>query len=137
MANEVIPYYEPGAHITGYATEAITGMRFVAIDGTVDPGWQPEGLKATAIPNVVPIAHTAAVKQFGVAQRDAASGALVTVMRSPGMVVPVVAGAAVVPGVEVEAAADGRAITLAAGVPAGTALSRATAAGQVIAVALA
>lgn len=134
MADECVPYYMNADTLTGVGTEAITGKRFVAVDGTVDPGWQPEGLKATATPNVVPVAHTAAVKQFGVAQKTVPSGSLVTCLRTG--VVPVTAGAAIVPGVQVEADATGRAITLAAGVPAGLAMSRAGAAGETVAIAL-
>ena len=135
MANECVPYYTPAQTITGKATADITGCRFVKIDGTVSPGWQPEGLQSTATPNVVPVTPlTTAIKAFGVAQKDVANGKLVGVFRYG--VVPVLSGAAVVPGVQVESDSTGRAVTLASGVALGMAMSRASAANQIIAVAL-
>ena len=144
MANECVPYYKPGSDITGEAQEAIIGMRFVSIDGSVDPGWQPEGLKgnadlvgASSTANVVPIVQTGAGEDaVGVAQRDCADGGLVTFLNEPGMVLPVRAGAAIVPGAAVQSDATGRAITLAAGVRLGRAWSRTTAADQIVAVEL-
>lgn len=144
MANECVPYYKPGSDFTGEAQAAIIGMRFVSIDETVDPGWQPEGLKGSAalpggasLNNVVPIVQTAAGEiSIGVAQRDCPDNGLVTIMNEPGMVLPVRAGAAIVPGVAVQSDATGRAITLAAGVRLGVALSRTTAADQIVAVKL-
>lgn len=135
MANEVTPYYEPGNHMTGLCKAAVRGGRFAKVDGTVSPGWQPEGLKATSEPNVVPVVEaTAGAVVVGVFQKDQAINKLVTVMRSPGMVIPVTAGAAIVPGVAVESDGQGRAITLASGVRVGVAWSRTAAAGETVAV---
>lgn len=136
MANEVVPYFEPGSHITGLATSAVTGKRFVQIDADA-PAWTPEGLRATAAPNVPPVEPCAAgARAFGVAQRDAAANALVTVMKTPGMVLPVTSGAAVAAGSEVQSDGTGRAIVLATGKALGLAISAATAADQDLAVML-
>lgn len=144
MANECVPYYKPGSDITGECQEDIIGMRFVSIDASVDPGWQPEGLKgnadllgATSSANVVPIIQTGAGEDaVGVSQRDGAEGSLLTFLNEPGMVLPVRAGAAIVPGDPVQSDGTGRAIPVAAGVRLGRAWSRATAADQIVAVEL-
>jgi hypothetical protein len=144
MANECVPYYEPGAHVTGRATADVVGMTFAALDAADPDQWAPEGLKgtintptATAIPNVIPVVTCGAGGvALGIFQRDVADGALVTIMRQPGMVAPVRSGAAIAAGAAVQSDATGRAITLAAGVRIGVAWSAATAAGQLVAVEL-
>ena len=137
MANECVPYYDPGKHITGKATAAITGKRFLMIDTTQTGAnaWAPEGLKSTATPNVVPVKQaTAGVKVLGVAQRDKANGELVTVIGEG--VVPVTCGAAITPGQEVETDANGKAIPLNTGKAVGLCLNHVTAADQTAAIKL-
>lgn len=137
MANEVIPYYEPGGEFTVRCTAAVFGKRFLMVDAADAAPWAPEGLKSTASANVVPAKQaTAGAKVIGVAQRDAQSGSLVTTMAVPGMVVPVTSSAAVNPGDEVQSDAVGKAVVVSTGKPAGIALSKATGADQDLAVRL-
>lgn len=106
--NECIPYKEPGANVTGQATAAVTGKRFLAISGDLtDDG----SLR------VAPAA--AAARAVGVAAYDAAVGAKVGVIRGSKMVVPVTAAGAIAAGAEVEVGAAGQAVTHAAGVALG------------------
>lgn len=137
MANECVPYYEPGQHITGLAKAAVTGKRFLKLDSGAT-AWTPEGLKATATPNVIPVTPCGAGEQaLGVAQRDAADETLVTVMRSPGMVLPVTSGAAITHGALVMSDDTGRAIPhTTTNVPLGIALTTVGAADLDVAVAL-
>lgn len=108
MANECIPFKEPGARVTGQATAAVTGKRFLAITGNA----QTDG--------TLSVAHAAAgARIVGVAAYDAAIGAKVGVIRGSKIVVPVTAGAAIAAGSEVEVGATGQAITKAAGVAVG------------------
>lgn len=136
MANECVPYFKPGDDFTGLATGAITGKRFVELDAAAT-AWAPEGLRATAIPNVPPVKQvgTSGNRPLGVAQRDHASGEKTGIF-SGNCIVPVTAGAAVAAGAQVQSDASGRAITLAAGVSAGIALNAAAALGDTIAVKL-
>src|SRR5262249_15805436 len=69
-------------------------------------------------------------KPFGVVQRDAAIGKKVTVMRGPGIVLPIESGAAIAPGAEVEVLADGRVVTATTGVKVGMCMRNVTAAGS-------
>lgn len=110
MANECVPYYEPGGHITGLAKAAVTGKRFLMIS-TGDTAWNPNGLKATAAPNVIPVTPAGAGAQvIGVAQKDVPDETLVTVICAPGIVIPVTSGEAVTHGTLVMSDATGRAV---------------------------
>ena len=116
MANECIPLQEFGP-VTCRATAGVTGKRFVDISGAAN-------VSNGALPGV---AHaTAAGKKFGVAVRDAANGANVSVECRPGVIVPVTCSAAVTAGAEVEVATGGKAVTKTAGVAAGVAISTTT-----------
>lgn len=106
MANETIPYWQPGDTPTCHAKAAVTGKRFVAISGP----------RVGGNPQVSPAG--AGVKVFGVAGRDAAAGTKV-IAHTEG-IVPVTAGAALTAGQEVQSDATGQAIVLAAGKPAGS-----------------
>jgi predicted RecA/RadA family phage recombinase len=64
---------------------------------------------------------------FGVAEYNAANGALVTVARGPGFVLPVTTGAAIAAGDEVEVGAGSLAVPLAAGIAVGRCLTGAAA----------
>ena len=109
---DVTPHWTPGDSITGHAGATITGGRFVTVSGTPTEG----------NPTVSPAG--AGVAALGVAGRDKASGEKVPVIRQG--VVPVTAGGTVTAGERVQSDATGRAITLAAGVALGMALSSAT-----------
>lgn len=115
MANECIPLYQPGKHITAAVATAVTGKTFVDISGaTLNPA-------TGALISVAPA--TAAGKVLGVAAFDAAVGAQVSVIGEG--VVPVTAGAAITAGAEVEVGTGGKAITLASGKAVGRALTTA------------
>ncbi len=110
MANEVKPLFRPGAEVTTLTTGAVTGKTFVGVSATRDT---TTGLVKVAT-------ATAAVKPFGVASYDAASGATLSVQR--GGILPVACGGAITAGAQVEVGASGKAVALATGVPVGTAL---------------
>ena len=115
MANECIPLYQPGEHITAAVATAVTGKTFVDISGaTLNPA-------TGALISVAPA--TAAGKVLGVAAFDAAVGAQVLAIGEG--VVPVTAGAAITAGAEVEVGTGGKAITLASGKAVGRALTTA------------
>ena len=115
MANECIPLYQPGKHITAAVATAVTGKTFVDISGaTLNPA-------TGALISVAPA--TAAGKVLGVAAFDAAVGAQVLAIGEG--VVPVTAGAAITAGAEVEVGTGGKAITLASGKAVGRALTTA------------
>lgn len=117
--NLCYPYYEPGQRITGQATAAVTGKRFVRVSGNRGP----VGLTTSVAGGNVLVAHAAAGgPALGVAEHDAASGDKVGVITT-GATVPVTAGAAIGFGDEVESDASGRAIPLATGKPLGYALA--------------
>jgi hypothetical protein len=109
MATNVsVPLFETADRVTGIATAAVTGKRFLKISGN---GTLPN-------PSVAPA--TAAVRAFGVAAFDAAVGESVSVLKKG--VVPVTAGAAITADVEVEVGAAGVVIPKAAGVAVGKAV---------------
>lgn len=111
MANECIPLYRPGNDVTCVTTAAVTGKTFVAQSAAM----------TTGLISVAPA--TAAGAVFGVASYDAASGARVAVIRGSKSIVPVTAGGTIAYGAEVEVGAGGKAVTLAAGVAVGVAVS--------------
>lgn len=123
MANDCIPFYEPGSTITADATAAVTGKRFLKIsaDRTAGPGLNTSGAGGN-----LQVAHaTAAGRICGVAGWDAAIGAKVAVIRGNSRVVPVLAGAAIAAFEQVEVGANGTAVPLAAGVAVGYAVTAA------------
>lgn len=129
MANDCIPFKQPGESVTGKAEAAITGKRCVQISGPRSSG---PGLSATAEGGVYTIGHPsttgaagAAKRIFGVAAWDTPLGGLVTVLR--GGILPITAGGTISAGAEVETAADGRVIALASGIAVGVACGDATA----------
>lgn len=132
--NEAIAFFDPGDDLTGQATAAITGRTFVNVSGAKQAGSQ--GLANDTLGGSIPVAPCGAgAKALGIASYDAAIGAKVPIMRGH-KVVPVVAGAAIAAGAEVESDATGRAVTLAAGRSLGKCLNAPTAAGQIAIVAL-
>lgn len=115
MANESIPLYTPGTDVTvTVGVGGVVGKTFVDISAAVSAS---AGTPATAV------TATAAGLSIGVASRDAAAGAKVTVVRGKGSVVPVTAGGNIAVGAEVEIGSNGRAVTLASGKARGRAWS--------------
>ncbi|TWS25358.1 DUF2190 family protein [Tsukamurella sputi] len=118
--NECIPLYDDGDNITFKASVAVSGKRFVDIANTGQDA--TSGTFVAALP-------TAGGKTVGVAAYDAPAGNLFNAIRGRGVVVPVVAGAAVTAGAEVQVDATGAVIPLASGVAVGRAYTAATASG--------
>ncbi|OBJ57840.1 capsid cement protein [Mycobacterium asiaticum] len=114
MANECIPHYRPGADLTAVTTANVTGKTFVDLSAAL----------TTGIPSVA--TATAAGKTVGVAARDAASGARVSIIRGKGSIVPVTAGGTIAYGAEVEIGSGGKAVTIASGRAVGRAWSAGT-----------
>lgn len=118
MANELIPFKEPGADVTGTTSVAVTGKRCLAITGNM----QTDG--------TLTVAHAAAGGRIcGVAKYDAASGKRVGIARGP-KVVPITAGAAIAAFAEVEVGTNGQVVTKAAGVAIGYVETAATSGGD-------
>jgi|SRR5688572_5016258 len=106
MADESIEYYTPGKSVTGHATAAVTGKRFVRITGN-------------RVGGNIAVAHAAAgADVVGVTMQTKPLGAKVGLHVTPGAVVPVTASGAIPAGASVVSTADGRAIVAGAGVPA-------------------
>lgn len=116
MANEVTALFRPGGDVTVLTTAAVVGKTFVDISATRDV---PTGLFKVAT-------AAAGSKALGVATKDAASGARVVVIKAPGTILPVTAGAAIAFGAEVEVGTGGKVITLASGKAVGKALEAGT-----------
>jgi hypothetical protein len=115
VANECIPIFEPGGTPTGHAAAGATGKRFLRV--SAEPTSTLLGLAATAEGGNMSVAMigTQGQRSVGVADRDVASGGKVGVISTPGIYVPVTAGAAVVAGQEVMSDNQGRAIPYVAG----------------------
>lgn len=113
MANDLIPYYEPGSRITATAELAVTGKRFVAISDPKEAA--SAGLSALVNGgNVVVSPAGAGVRGFGVACMDAAQGKKVTIIATPGAVVPVTAGGEIAAGDELQITTGGKVVTIGA-----------------------
>ncbi|MFC9555570.1 capsid cement protein [Rhodococcus sp. NPDC056960] len=118
MANENIGVYEPGRDLTGRASAAVTGKRFLKISGNRSSG------------NIA-VAHAdAAGRVCGVSKYDAASGDIVGVARGNSRVTFVTASANIAAFAEVEVAANGQAVTKSSGVAVGYAVTAATSGGD-------
>ena len=114
MANDNAGVYEPGRDITGHCSAAVTGKRFLKISGNRSDG------------NIA-VAHAdAAGRVCGVSAYDAAINKKVTVKRGNSRVVFVTAGGNIAAFAEVEVAAGGTAVTKAAGIAVGYAITAAT-----------
>src|SRR4051794_33245252 len=106
--NEAIAYFDPGDDLTGQATAAITGRRFVDVTAAKQAGSQ--GLSADTFGGSVPVAHAGAgAKALAVSTYDAAVGAKLPLARGH-KVFPVEAGGAIAPGASVMSDATGRAV---------------------------
>lgn len=110
--NENVGIYEAGRDITGRAALAVTGKRFLKINGD-----------RASIGGNLTVAHaTAAGRTCGVSKYDAAAGAIVGMLRGSSRVVFVAtppAGAALVAFAEVEVGTEGVAVARTTGVPVG------------------
>lgn len=114
MANENVGVYEPGRDISGRATAAVTGKRFLKISGT-------RGAAGN-----ISVAHAdAGGRVAGVSKYDAASGELVGMARGNSRVTYVNAGAPLTAFGEVEVGADGKAVPKNTGVAVGYAVTAA------------
>jgi len=113
MANEVIPLFRPGQDITAVAGGAISGGTCVL--------WSAALSSTTGLGSVV--TATAAGPITGVAMYDAASGGRVAIGRGRGLVLPIIAGAAITALAEVEVGTGGKVVTKASGVAIGRALA--------------
>jgi Uncharacterized conserved protein (DUF2190) len=117
-----IPYKKPGEDISGHASAAITGARFLAVSGDRTSG---PGLATTAEGGNYRVAHAGAgARAVGVSMYDAPINGKVGIL--VGGIVPVLAGAAIAAGAEVQSDATGQAITLAAGKSLGVCMSGVT-----------
>ena len=110
MANDVVPFYEPGTHPTCSPSGAggVTGGTFVAISGDRNS----DGL--------IQIATAAAdALAFGVAAHDAAQGGRVKVFRGQGVTLPMTADGAISANQLVEVGTNGNPTARTTGVPVG------------------
>ncbi|SKS14163.1 Uncharacterised protein [Mycobacteroides abscessus subsp. bolletii] len=114
MTNENVGVYEPGRDITGRATAAVTGKRFLKISGN-----------RTATGNIAVAPADGAGRVCGVSKYDAASGDIVGVARGNSRVTYVTADGALAAFDEVEVGTAGKAKKFASGVAVGYALSAA------------
>lgn len=119
MANDCIPWEEEGNRLPCQATAAVGGKRFVKVTGPRLSGPQIPATAQVGSSDPTDGARIQAAQcvagdpSIGVSSWDAAIGEGFTAI-SEG-VVPVVAGAAIAAGQEVQADANGAAIPLAAG----------------------
>lgn len=146
-ANECIPTKSPATTVTGQATGAITGKRFVVISAarvgggltggtsqvtTSGPGYGANTL-STDVADVYQIAQASVSGSaaLGVAGWDTAAGGILDKVYKCGVghILPITAGAAITAGQEVQTDASGRAIPLAAGKALGYAVDAASGAG--------
>ena len=112
--NLCTPIYEPSTRITGRATAAVTGKRFVALSANKDPG--SRGLDPNATGGNIKIAPAVAndPRLFGVAETDAAIGKTTTVLRGK-FTLPITAGVVLAYGDLITSGADGKAVIIGAG----------------------
>jgi len=126
VPNECIPYYEPGARLTGHCEAAVTGKRLVDISDPPQSGGPGGGLSTSTSGGNIVVSHApAGGLAIGVASYDAAIAKKVSII-GPGAVVPVTAGGTITAGQEVEAAAGGKVIAQDTGRAIGRAFSSAT-----------
>lgn len=145
-ANECIPLKVPGEAVSGQATVAVIGKRFVKITaarvggglrgGTsavvaAGPGYGANTLSTDISSNYqIGPCSVSGEAALGVAGWDAGVGQKTKVYKlGQGLVLPITAGAALAAGQEVQTDATGRAIPLAAGKALGYTLDSASGAG--------
>lgn len=118
---ECTPLFLPGTELTGYATAPVVGKTFADISADIQSG--PLLSPTSEGGNISVATCAAAARALGVFKTDGAQGDKVGIHL--GGVVPVTAGAAITAGQEVQAGAAGTAVPLAAGRPAGKAVTAA------------
>lgn len=111
--NLCTPYYEPSSRITGRATVAVTGKRFVALTAKKDLGSRELDTGATGGNIKIGPAAANDVRVFGVAETDAAVGKTTTVLRGK-FTLPITAGVALAYGDLICVGALGKAVKPAA-----------------------
>lgn len=120
--NIMIPFQET-SEVTFRATAAVLGRRMLRVSGNRTGG---PGL-STDPENVYRMAYCpAGAKATGVSKSDVAINTLGGCDGTPGRILPVAAGAAIVAGAEVEVGVDGKVITLATGKAVGQAMTAAS-----------
>lgn len=114
-ANECIPVYE-GAYarkLTGHATAAITGKRFVSLSGSFQSG---PGLAATAEGGNLQVGvPTLGSDAWGVSGHDIPSGGKGVIYGGAGVILPLTSSAAIALGANISTDAAGKAKTTASG----------------------
>lgn len=143
MANECIPTKSPALTVTGQATAAVTGKRFVVVSGPRIGGGIAGGSSVVTTPQIagydtttlsgdisdvyqVAPAATSGSAVLGVAGQDIPVGQVNLIYKvGQGHILPVTAGAAITAGQEVQTDAQGRAIPLAGGKAVGYAVDSA------------
>lgn len=118
LANECIPFYEPGDRVTAKAGSTVTGKQLVAVSATRDSDGR-----------IVVAPATAAGRVFGVASHDAATGEVVTIIREG--IVPITATNATISAFgEVEVATGGKVVAKSSGVAIGYVITDCAANGE-------
>ena len=108
MNNECIPFYEPGGRLTGHASAAVTGKRFLRVSGNRQNDIQQ--ITDSVGGGNIQVAHaTQYGRVIGVSSYDAAINTKVGVLCDPGLVVPVTAEGAISAFEEVMVGATGKA----------------------------
>lgn len=110
---DCIPIHEPGGRLTAVTTGAVTGGRFCAISGDRQATL---AINTSVTGGNYSVAHAAAgAWALGVAERDTASGAKVTLLTGSGMILPIVADGAMDEGDAVMVGTSGKAKKATAG----------------------
>jgi hypothetical protein len=110
---ESIPLFDKGDNVTGVATAAVTGARFLRISAarTVAPV-----TSLTGYHQMFSVAHAGAGNApVGISMHDAATGETVGIHHQPAIITEVEAGAALTSGTLVMSDATGRAVPYVAG----------------------
>lgn len=133
--NPITPLLEPGDRFSAAITTAVVAGTFVRPSAGFQGG-PPLSINAALTGGNLPQVATcgAGLKASGVAVTDGAMAgdAIGIIGIRSGMIVPMVAGAAITVGAEVESDASGRPVTLAAGRPNGMTLNAAAGAGSTV-----
>lgn len=118
------PLFEPADRVTGSATAAVVGKRFLNASANFASG---PGLNTSVEGGNIKVAHaTAGGVALAVSEYDAASGRDVGMLMQPGMLVPVTADGNIAAGAAVEVGTAGKAKTIGSGVRVGICVSGAT-----------
>lgn len=127
--NAIVALFDEANDLSAAVTAPVSAGRFLKISATTQGGPALD-ISTVAGPltggNLIQVAQCiAGDKAIGVAKWDAPTAADVVGMYTGGQVVPMLAGAAITAGVEVQSDANGQPITLAAGKANGIAVSTA------------